>query len=253
MRFKWLALAMFLCANQSRAEVVLGFQGTKENSNTNNAFYNSAGITFNVNGSSAGTGRWALQSIQFEIGGTGGGVSLAGGRVSLWKNNGSGTYNFQGSQNLVGYNYSAAAGATTAATFTLAADNVFGTVGNLNSGLEAGNYLLGIDSLTFNSGTSADGYFVASSAPSNTTGKWGPAVSYWGSRSDGSGGLDFPASGSVSSLPNAFSSNFYVQLNGAAVPEPGTLILGGFAAAAGGAGAWWRRRKNRKATAEQTA
>ena len=38
---------------------------------------------------------------------------------------------------------------------------------------------------------------------------------------------------------------------GAAVPEPGTLILGGIAAVSGGAGAWWRRRKNRKSTAEQ--
>ena len=227
-------------------------RGTRlKNNNTNNAFYNSAGITFDVNGSSAGTGRWALQSIQFEIGGTGGGVSLSGGRVSLWKNNGSGTYNFQGSQTLTGYTYSAGAGATTAATFTLAADNAFGTVGNLNSGLEAGNYLLGIDNLTFNSGTSADGYFVASNAASNTTGRWGPAVSYWGSESDGSGGFNFPANGSISTLGTSFSNNFYVQLNGAAVPEPGTLILGGIAAVSGGAGAWWRRRKNRKAAAEQ--
>ena len=36
------------------------------------------------------------------------------------------------------------------------------------------------------------------------------------------------------------------QVNGAAVPEPGTMLLGGIAAAVGGAGAWWKRRKQRR-------
>ena len=35
-----------------------------------------------------------------------------------------------------------------------------------------------------------------------------------------------------------------------AVPEPGTLLLGGIAAASGGAGVWWRRRKPRPAPSE---
>ena len=37
----------------------------------------------------------------------------------------------------------------------------------------------------------------------------------------------------------------------AAVPEPGTLLLGGIAACSGAAGAWWKRRK-RKATQPET-
>jgi len=38
---------------------------------------------------------------------------------------------------------------------------------------------------------------------------------------------------------------------GVAVPEPGTLLLGGIAACSGAAGAWWKRRK-RKATQPET-
>jgi len=36
-----------------------------------------------------------------------------------------------------------------------------------------------------------------------------------------------------------------------AVPEPGTLLLGGIAAACGGTGVWWKRRK-RQPQAETT-
>ena len=44
---------------------------------------------------------------------------------------------------------------------------------------------------------------------------------------------------------------FRYQLS--AVPEPGTMLLGGIAAAVGGAGAWWKRRKQRLAAAEAAA
>ena len=36
------------------------------------------------------------------------------------------------------------------------------------------------------------------------------------------------------------------QYSLSAVPEPGTMLLGGIAAAAGGAVAWWKRRKQRR-------
>jgi len=244
----WLSLALLAVASQARSDVVMGYQGAI-NGTTSNAFYNSAGITFNVTGSSAGTGNWALQTVKFYVGGTNA-FTLGGGRVSLWKNTGGSNYEFQGSQGLTGYNYiNGGGGATTEVTFNLAADNAFGTVGNLNSGLGVGTYLLGLDNLVLTTGTSADGYFSASGTASS--GQWGAATSYWGSQDDGSGGFDFPAAGTITSLPNTFSNNFYVRLEAAAVPEPGTLILGGIAAVSGSAGAWWRRRKNRKAAAEQ--
>lgn len=37
------------------------------------------------------------------------------------------------------------------------------------------------------------------------------------------------------------------QMYGSAVPEPGTMLLGGLAAMAGGAGIWWKRRRKGEA------
>lgn len=48
----------------------------------------------------------------------------------------------------------------------------------------------------------------------------------------------------------SFSGGNY-QFALTAVPEPGTLLLGGIAACSGAAGAWWKRRK-RKATQPET-
>ena len=39
------------------------------------------------------------------------------------------------------------------------------------------------------------------------------------------------------------TQQMYGTINVSAVPEPGTLILGGIAAACGGGGVWWRRRR----------
>jgi hypothetical protein len=39
------------------------------------------------------------------------------------------------------------------------------------------------------------------------------------------------------------TSPFQFQLNGTAVPEPGTLLLGAIAAASSGTGFWWKRRR----------
>jgi hypothetical protein len=51
---------------------------------------------------------------------------------------------------------------------------------------------------------------------------------------------------------NSFGgNNSAFVLNASAVPEPGTLLLGGIAACSGAAGAWWKRRK-RKATQPET-
>jgi hypothetical protein len=60
-------------------------------------------------------------------------------------------------------------------------------------------------------------------------------------------------------LPNSFDFNTAttafpsgtLYLGVSAVPEPGTLLLGGIAAACGGTGVWWKRRK-RQPQAETT-
>jgi hypothetical protein len=45
-------------------------------------------------------------------------------------------------------------------------------------------------------------------------------------------------------VAGVLSNNLYgFQIVNAAVPEPGTLLLGGIAAACGGGGVWWTRRK----------
>ena len=56
---------------------------------------------------------------------------------------------------------------------------------------------------------------------------------------------------SPSSTPITTGQFLNYQLS--AVPEPGTMLLGGIAAAVGGAGAWWKRRKQRLAAAEAAA
>jgi len=50
-----------------------------------------------------------------------------------------------------------------------------------------------------------------------------------------------------------FHNSGYLRYELTAVPEPGTMLLGGIAAAVGGAGAWWKRRKQRRAAAEAAA
>jgi len=57
-------------------------------------------------------------------------------------------------------------------------------------------------------------------------------------------GNDIGITGGSVDLSNGGYLNY--QLSAVAVPEPGTMLLGGIAAAAGGAGAWWKRRKQRR-------
>ena len=57
---------------------------------------------------------------------------------------------------------------------------------------------------------------------------------------------------SLSATGGTASGDFQFSLNGAAVPESGTLLLGGIAAMCGSGGVWWkRRRKNVEAPAKE--
>jgi uncharacterized OsmC-like protein len=86
---------------------------------------------------------------------------------------------------------------------------------NLNTTLNAGNY-----------------WIVVASSTADTNFKWaiGPATpSYISASTNGTTWID-----------STNVINFGGQI---AVPEPGTLLLGGIAAACGGTGVWWKRRK----------
>jgi len=110
----------------------------------------------------------------------------------------------------------------------------FGQAGVENSGLEAGaTYFLGINV----SGADAPNlYFSGSSAAASGT--WGAAGSKWNNNA-------FTAANITGNDISSWQAgeNIYVQLDATAVPEPGTLLLGGIAAVSGGAGVWWRRKK----------
>lgn len=53
------------------------------------------------------------------------------------------------------------------------------------------------------------------------------------------------------SLTTYDGANIRFELNTTAVPEPGTLLLGGIAAACGGSGVWWKRRRRSSSVATQ--
>lgn len=254
-RCTWIMVGLLALAMEARSDVVVAYDGSGPNTNVGNPLDSSAGVTFTTSGSSAGSGRWALQNFGFAVSTGGTAFTLTGATVSLFRDTvGDGvSYGYVGGQNV-----SLGAGVSVtnanAATINLAlSGGVFGTVGTESSGLVAGGkYLLTVDNFVYGTGDGTDGYFRASDAAS--TGTWGAVASYFGTVPDGNGGFDFPSPGDVTGLELAgsgFSDNMYTQLSAVAVPEPGTLILGGIAAVSGGAGAWWRRRKNRKAAAEQ--
>lgn len=261
-RCTWIMVGLLALAMEARSEVV-NFAAAGDNGNTGNFLNFSAGVTFTTNGSSAGSGGWALQNFSFYLGTTNitDSFNLTGARVSLFRDVASnGNYAWVGKQDvtLAGPGVNVASGTNSLIGLGLSG-SVFGTVGNESTGLVAGGkYLLTVDRLSVTGDGAAtagtDGYFVASSSAS--TGVWSPVSSYSGTVDDLSGGYEFPSLGTVTSTElggSPFSNNMYTQLSAVAVPEPGTLILGGIAAVSGGAGAWWRRRKNRKSTAEQAA
>ena len=256
-RCTWIMVGLLALAMEARSEVVVAYNGGAPNGNINNLLDNSAGVTFTTSGSSAGSGRWALQNFGFNVFTTGASFTLTGATVSLFRDTvGDGaSYGYVGGQTISGLSVSSSAASPVAVNLALSG-GVFGTVGNESSGLVAGGkYLLTVDNLTYSVPFGGlDGVFGASTSAS--TGPWSgtPIGSYQGTVLNGAGGYDFPSSGNVTAVELAgsgFSDNFYTELTAVAVPEPGTLILGGIAAVSGGAGAWWRRRKNRKAAAEQ--
>ena len=252
-RCTWIMVGLLALVMEARSDVVVEYAGTVDLVNTNNLMENSAGVTFTTTGSTAGSGRWALTNFKFNVFSSGGAFTLTGATVSLFRDlTNSGNYTYVDRQSLTQLAYNISGSTPVEVNLALSS---FGTVGNESSGLVAGGrYLLTVDKIT-SDGDGASGVFGANTALS--TGPWAAAgvASYHGTVVNGdTGNLEFPIAGDVTGVQlglNPFTDNFYTQITAVAVPEPGTLILGGIAAMSGGAGAWWRRRKNRKSTAEQ--
>ena len=103
-------------------------------------------------------------------------------------------------------------------------DFSFASTAISNTSLGAGYYLLRIIGLE-------SGYFYNSNSNGTTPGDYGFS----------------------SATQTAVTGSEYLTYQLSAVPEPGTMLLGGIAAACGGAGAWWKRRKRPVLLAENPA
>jgi hypothetical protein len=91
-----------------------------------------------------------------------------------------------------------------------------------NNVLTAGNYLLRIKGPNIDGNEFLNAGYNYNSTPTNTTNS---------------------AYGFSNATQTAVSTGQFLTYQLSAVPEPGTMLLGGIAAACGGAGAWWKRRK----------
>jgi hypothetical protein len=200
-----------------------------------------AGFSFLTTGSSAANGQWALNNLKFNLkADTTGSTILNNYTLRLFEITGSSTLSSQlysKSSGAVGQTISSTG---TGDEFSLNLTGDFGTTGPSGTGLLAGtNYYMSFD---FNFTGNADVWIQGldpSNANYNTT-IWTPTGSY--STQNSANTLN---QGLNASVPYAYA------LEAVAVPEPGTLLLGGIAAV-GGAGGWWARRRKKAVPADVT-
>jgi hypothetical protein len=199
-----------------------------------------AGFSFLTTGSSAANGQWALTNLKFNLkADTTGVTTLNNYTLRLFE--------ITGSNTLSGELYSKSSGALgttisnsgTGDEFSRNLLGSFGTVGG--TGLEAGkNYYM---SFAFDFVGDAD-VWIQGLDPANqvyTTTTWNPTGSY-------------STQSSTTTLNEGLNASvaYAYSLEAVAVPEPGTLLLGGIAAV-GGAGGWWARRRKKAAAANAVA
>jgi hypothetical protein len=240
---KALALVLALGAGV-RAEVVIG---STANTDSGDPIYTSgaqqyAGFTFTTTGSSAGSGKWALTNLAFNLKANLVGATATSYDLYLYKVISGSTLSpswVYRQQNISLGGASISADSLGNGTSFSTALTGFGTVGDETSGLEANTkYYLGFN---FNLSAATQEVWIQSTN-SAYTGPWTANDSYF-SQTD-------PAT--ISSLANNTTLDYGYSLSAAAVPEPGTLLLGGIAAM-GGAGGWWARRRKKAAAADAVA
>ena len=199
-----------------------------------------AGFSFLTTGSSAANGQWALTNLKFNLkAGTPGSTTLNNYTLRLFEITAPNTLSSQlysKSSGAVGTTISSSG---TGDEFSLNLLGSFGTVGG--TGLEAGkNYYM---SFAFDFSGDADVWIQGLDSTNqvyNTT-TWNPTGSY--STQTSASTLDQTLNASVA---------YAYSLEAVAVPEPGTLLLGGIAAM-GGAGGWWARRRKKAAAVDAVA
>lgn len=189
-----------------------------------------AGFSFNTNSTPSSAGNWALSNLKFNLFAAGTGTTLGNYTVRLFE-----LSNVTPAGQL--YSKSSTGGSIldtgTGSEFSL---NLLG--GSGTNSLEINkNYYMSFD-FNFTGGSAVALLGLANSTPYNTA-TWNPTQSY-------EAGVDATSVG----LPS--STNIAYALEAVAVPEPGTLLLGGIAAM-GGAGGWWARRRKKAAAADAVA
>lgn len=239
------ALALVLALGASvRAEVVIsgGAAGTTGASTDTsfdvydgtNSVGQYAGFSFTpLTNSSAGN--WALSNLKFNLFANSAGTNLDNYTVRLFEITAPNTLSSQLYSKSSGTVVSGAiSNSGTGSEFSL---NLLGGSGT-NSFEINKNYYMSFD-FTFTGGSAVTLLGLANSATYLTT-NWDPTDSY-------EAGSD-PFSLGVASN----STSIAYSLEAVAVPEPGTLLLGGIAAM-GGAGGWWARRRKKAAAADAVA
>ena len=200
-----------------------------------------AGFSFLTTGSSAANGQWALTNLKFNLkADTTGATTLNNYTLRLFEITGASALSSQLYSKNSGVVNQLISSSGTGNEFSLNLTGDFGTIGG--TGLQAAtNYYMSFDfNFTGNAEVWVQGVDPAGT-PLYTTTTWSPTGSY-------------STQSSASTLNQGLNASvaYAYALEAVAVPEPGTLLLGGIAAM-GGAGGWWARRRKKAAAADAVA
>ncbi len=245
---KALALVLTLGAGV-RADVITSVRDQTGSGDpvNQNGFADGQGIVFTTTGSSAGTGRWALRNFGFNLANDTGSATASTIDLYLYQVGGGGSLSLKTSQS--GMTLTGAGGQTLlndpGRAFAVDLTGFYGSTLDQNSGLLASTQYLLAWNINFSGSPTGDSFLMKTNDFAGST--WNPVASY---------SSFAPASlGSLNNLNEGLDigpTQWGYSLDAVAVPEPGTLLLGGIAAM-GGAGGWWARRRKKAAAADAVA
>jgi hypothetical protein len=247
MRFaKALALVLALGAGV-RADVITSIRdqdGSGDPVNSNGTA-DGQGVVFTTTGSSAGTGRWALRNFGFNLA-TNGSATANTIDLYLYQVGGGGSLSLKTSQTgmaLTGLGGQALT-ADPGRAFAVDLTGFYGSTSDQNSGLLANTQYLLAWNINFSATPTGDSWLMKTNDFTGST--WNPVASYSSFTPSSLGTLN-----NLSQGLDIGTTQWGYSLDAVAVPEPGTLLLGGIAAV-GGAGGWWARRRKKAVPADAT-